>query len=397
MKFKFFSKSVARFLSSLAVLLLGLVLSGCSLAQPADSGTPASDSATPVTSGSGVIVEGRLVPARSAWLSFQTAGEVAKVLVEEGQSVQAGDVLAVLGNPEAAQAELMAAQLELTQAQQALDDLNQTTALATAQAQQALVDAQMAAIDAHQALSDVDTQAHQDDIDSAWTTVQDRKDDLDDAQETFDKYQNLDEDNTTRKDAQTELDDAQKAYDDAVRVHDRLVYELKQAQADADLSDQAVEQARQDAADRQNGPDADELSLTTVQVASAQARVDAAQKALDLMSLTAPFDGVVTSLELTHGETVAPGQAVIRLADFSQWYVETTDLDEIKVARMDASQPVALTLDALPGLSLSGTVERISLDYSEKSGDILYTARIRLDNADPRLRWGMTLSVTLGE
>jgi len=96
----------------------------------------------------------------------------------------------------------------------------------------------MAAIDAHQALSDVDTQAHQDDIDSAWTTVQDRKDDLEDAQETFDKYQNLDEDNTTRKDAQTELDDAQKAYDEAVRAHDRLVYELKQAQADADQADQ---------------------------------------------------------------------------------------------------------------------------------------------------------------
>jgi len=397
MKGKFFSKSVARFLPGLVVLLLGLALSGCSLAQPADSGTLASDSATPVTFGSGVIVEGRLVPARSAWLSFQTDGEVAEVLVEEGQSVQAGDVLAMLDNPEAAQAELKAAQLELTQAQQALDDLNQTAALATAQAQQALADAQMAAIDAHQALSDVDTQAHQDDIDSAWTTVQDRKDDLDDAQETFDKYQNLDKDNTTRKDAQTELDDAQKAYDDAVRAHDRLVYELEQAQADADQADQAVEQARQDAADRQNGPDADELALTTAQVASAKARVGAAQKALDLMSLTAPFDGVVTSLELTQGETVAPGQDVIRLADFSQWYVETTDLDEIKVARMDASQPVALTVDALPGLSLSGTVERVSLDYSEKSGDILYTARIRLDNADPRLRWGMTLSVTLGE
>ncbi|MGV8049755.1 MAG: hypothetical protein AB2L21_05310 [Anaerolineaceae bacterium] len=54
---------------------------------------------------------------------------------------------------------------------------------------------------------------------------------------------------------------------------------------------------------------------------------------------------------------------------------------------------MTLTVDALPGLELHGTVEWISLDYTEKSGDILYSARIRLDDSDPRLRWGMTRSV----
>jgi hypothetical protein len=58
---------------------------------------------------------------------------------------------------------------------------------------------------------------------------------------------------------------------------------------------------------------------------------------------------------------------------------------------------VTLTVDALPDLVLKGTVDRISLDYIEKSGDILYTARIRLDDTDPRLRWGMTISVNFEE
>jgi hypothetical protein len=30
--------------------------------------------------------------------------------------------------------------------------------------------------------------------------------------------------------------------------------------------------------------------------------------------------------------------------------------------------------------------------FEEKRGDVTYTARIRLDNIDPRLRWGMTVA-----
>jgi hypothetical protein len=39
-------------------------------------------------------------------------------------------------------------------------------------------------------------------------------------------------------------------------------------------------------------------------------------------------------------------------------------------------------------------VESIDQVYEEKRGDITYTARILLDSADPRLRWGMTVSIT---
>jgi HlyD family secretion protein len=113
--------------------------------------------------------------------------------------------------------------------------------------------------------------------------------------------------------------------------------------------------------------------------------------------MTAPFDGVITTIDLTEGQSVTPAEPVIHLADFSQWYVETTDLDEIQVTKIDPNKPVTLTVDALPGLTLTGTVDRISMDYTEKSGDILYTVRIHLDGSDPHLMWGMTMSVNFGE
>ncbi|MEN6411299.1 MAG: HlyD family efflux transporter periplasmic adaptor subunit, partial [Veillonellales bacterium] len=121
---------------------------------------------------------------------------------------------------------------------------------------------------------------------------------------------------------------------------------------------------------------------------SAQAHVNAAQKALDAMVLSAPFDGVVTSIDATIGQVVSAKEPILHLADFSSWVGETVDLDEIKAVKIDSGKPVTLTVDAFPGLELHGTVEWISLDYTEKSGDILYSARIRLDDSDPRLRWG---------
>jgi len=96
-----------------------------------------------------------------------------------------------------------------------------------------------------------------------------------------------------------------------------------------------------------------------------------------MMVLTAPFNGVVTSVDVTIGQVISSGEPAMHLADFSDWFVETTDLDEIKAVKINSGKPVTLTVDALPDLVLKGTVEWVSLDYTEKSGDILYTARIR--------------------
>ena len=393
MNTKLLPKPIITLILLLTFIPLGLLLSSCSSTQNAGSDSQTNDAITPVISNTGVTVEGRLEPTDSVWLSFQSSGQVTDIQVEEGQSVKEGDILVVLRDQEAAQSELKAAELELISAQQALDDLNQNAKVAETQAHQVFVEAALAADDAHQTLADMDSESYQDEIDDAWIKVQEAEDDLKDAQDTFDKYENLDEDNTSRKNAQTDLDAAQKAYDDAVRAHNLLVYNLEQARANADNADQVAEQAYQDYKDRQDGPDPDELALMMAQVDSAQAHVDAAQKALDMMVLTAPFNGIMTSVDVTIGQVVSPGEPVMHLADFSNWFVETTDLDEIKAVKISSGKPASLSVDALPGLVLKGTVEWVSLDYTEKSGDILYTARIRLDDTDPRLRWGMTMSV----
>ena len=73
--------------------------------------------------------------------------------------------------------------------------------------------------------------------------------------------------------------------------------------------------------------------------------------------------------------------------------VKTTDLTEIDVVNVSEGQPVTMTLDAIPDVSLRGNVLSIGQDYSEKQGDIVYEVTILLTDKNPAMRWGMTAEV----
>jgi len=82
------------------------------------------------------------------------------------------------------------------------------------------------------------------------------------------------------------------------------------------------------------------------------------------------------------------------VADTSQWYIETSDLTELEVVDVAEGQNVSILADALPEVEMRGVVEEISQSFKSQGGDILYTVRIRVDDIDPRMRWGMTVEVT---
>lgn len=384
-------------LKKLSITLLGLLLgaslllTGCDLLGGGQAGEP-----TPIPTVSAptkVIAEGRLMPNDHTWLGFSAGGEVVELNVAIGDEVRQGDVLARLETPAQLPAALKAAELEQLAARQALDTLERKAELATAQALAAFHRAQKAAIEAEQRLDDLDTDAYQEKIDDAWLKVQENKDALDDARENFDKYKDLAVDNPTRKRAKTDLDNAQKKYDDSVRAHDLLKNALELARAEAALAQAALADAQETYEARRAGPDPDEKALLTARLAAADAQYSAAMAAMDDLELRAPYDGRIIYLDLAVGEQARPGVQVMRIADFSAWYIETTDLTEMEVVRLDIGKPVRITPDALPGLKLFGQIESIAEYALEKVGDVLYTVRIRVDQADPRLRWGMTMSL----
>jgi multidrug resistance efflux pump len=346
-----------------------------------------------VKESSSVIAEGNVVPRDWVQMMTRTGGEVAEVLVKEGDVVEAGAVLVRFGDRESREAALTAAQLEQTQASQALDELKKTAALATAQSAAEVLAADKALVDAQQILDDLDSQDYSDDLDNARKDVNTFEQDLEDAQKEFDKYKDLDPANTDHDRTKKALDDVQKKYDDAVRKRDLLINQMDQAKATVVAAQAKLDDARRLADQRKGGPDADQLALLEARVKNADAQVKAAEKAISDLEVRAPYAATVVNLDTVVGETILPNQPVVLLADFSAWYIETNDLTEIEVVDVSEGQAADIVPDALPDLSLPAKVESIARDSGKKGGDVTYTVRLALDETDPALRWGMTVEV----
>lgn len=384
---------VSKFSWSAGILLLAILLGSCSLDWPGQARATQAEAPPVVVANSEIIAEGNLVPRAFAQLSFNYAGKVAALPVGEGDQVAQGAQIVRLGEREQLEAALAGAELDLLNAQQALDKLNMKAELARAQLSRELAQAQQILIQAQQELDDLDTADFQDEVDDAWIEVTEARDDVQEAEEELDKYKDLDKDNPTRVRAEENLEKAEQAYKDRLREYDLLQNQRDQVRAALALAQASYNDLQEDFQSRQSGPHPDDLALAEAGLRSAQAQLAAAQVALKDADLIAPYNCTVVELLVVEGEPVLPSQPVVMVADFSEWYVETTDLTEMDVVRIDASQPVRLRPDALPDLFLSGSVESVSQVYRQSRGDITYTVRILLNESDPRLRWGMTFQV----
>ena len=449
-------KSTIKFSSLFLFLLLCLVgLVGCQ-SKPTESAVLVSETQAlaQTSSDAGLTVEGRLVPRAEISLAFALPGQVGEVTVQEGQAVEAGQVVAVLDTTEASlsvkqaetdlaaaqvqyelvqstepskrQADISAARLALLQAQDALDDLEQNAKLKTAQVQLAIATAQKALNDAERTRTNMNyPRANQSTIDGAKAFYDIKQDDLEQAQGSYDRVKHLPADDIQRAKALVDLRDAQNERDRALASLNWYLGANKEediAEADAQLAlaQAQLETAKLQLAELQGGPSAKELALANERIANAQAllelanaqsveqqvalskaQVDAAQTRLELakaqldkLSLKAPFDGEIVTVNVQPGEWVITGQPAVILADFGALLVETTNLTEIDVVQVSLGQSVQVAADALPGVEILGTVEAISEAFQDVRGDITYKARIRLEETDPRLRWGMTVLVS---
>lgn len=349
--------------------------------------------APPVAEGA-VIAEGRLVPEEDLALAFTVSAEVGEVPVEEGDQVSEGDVLVRLADREQAEAALAAARLELVSVQQDYDLFLRSEGLDRAEAWEAYMDAQIVRAEAERDWEALNVDSIDERIDDRQATVNDREEDLDDAREEFDKYKDLDEENSKRKTAEDDLERAQEDYNEALRDLEEEKRERDSVRSALDKALGAEAEARYQYELSADGLNADEQARYEARLQEARTQVAAAEQALSEYELKAPFDGTVMEVAVSAGEMARPGEPAVVLADTSRWYVETTDLTELEVVDVAVGQSASLSVDALPGASLRGVVEEISRTFSVQGGDVLYTVRIRTEEIDPRMRWGMTVEVT---
>ncbi len=368
-------KNILKFVTLFAVLALFLAACG--------NATEATPTVAEVITSNEVVAEGRLEPIHATNLTFQARGVVEQVTVKAGDTVSEGDVLVRLSNAGGAEAQVVIAQ-------NAYDTLLRNESGDRAKLWQVYMDAQIARADAQKEWEGVNVDDIDDRIEDLEADIEDRKTDLTDAQEEFDKYKDLSTDNSKRKTAEDDLEKAQEDFNEAVRKLEEETRTRDEVFAAYEAA-QAVEiEAKYQYEISLDGPNADQLTL-------AKAQLDAAKDTLANYVITAPFSGVVADVNVKVGEQVGTDTRAVSIADFSTWTVETTDVTELEVVKLSEGQKVDLIPDALPDLALTGEVTQISNAFTQQGGDIIYTVTIRVNQTDPRLRWGMTVEAVFLE
>ena len=347
-----------------------------------------------------ISAEGRVQPARFVRLSFAAGGLVEKTFFAKGDSVPANAVLARLEGYERLSAALSAAEMEQLAAQQTLDALYDNADLLSAQAARTLTSARDAARDAERYLDNLTSPAKQTDIEQARANKILSEDALEKAREDFEPYKNKPESNLTRAALQSRLAQIQEQYDAAVRLLNNLLAEvdeidLAQAETALELANANLTEAQKNYDILQAGPDPDEVALAEARLKNAAAQLAAAQDALEDLELRAPFGGTLVVFEVKEGEFVTPGLPLITLADFSQWQVETIDLAESDVARLEPGMEAIITLDAFPDRTFAGRVIEIAQTAEDRRGDVTYPVTLTFDPGDTPVRWGMTAFVDI--
>jgi HlyD family secretion protein len=170
---------------------------------------------------------------------------------------------------------------------------------------------------------------------------------------------------------------------------------VTQAQANVKISQAQVAQAQAELERLRAGATPEEIAVVEATVARAREALATAQAMLGQATLTAPFDGTVALIQVRPGEQVLPDQPVLMLGDLTTLWVETTDLDEIDVARVEVGQQVDLTFDALPEKVLPGRVVRIAPMSTPGQTATTYKVVVEFEESDPALRWGMTAFVDI--
>ena len=271
---------------------------------------------------------GNMEVATEADLTFGVGDKIALIYVEAGDTVTRGDVLARLDTD--------VLELAVTQVQVALT-----------QQQVAITRAQIALRTAEHSLDEARDLY-------TWPEIKVAEADLDNAEAFLQYVLNRGLSEETLRYAQARLTAAEAKLDAMINSYDTEEVAIKKMEVA--LAEESLELARQ--------------SLEQIQQSLEQAR-----KNLDKATLTAPFDGVIASVDADEGDIILATTKIIHLIDPTSMELRI-EVDEIDIPVVAPNQRVIIDIDALPALQLEGRVISISPPSTKLAGVVLYEVTI---------------------
>ncbi len=198
---------------------------------------------------------------------------------------------------------------------------------------------------------------------------------------------------------------AQESYRNAQTTLEKAKLSLQKLQAPPNARDIAaaqekIEQAKLSLSEAKKGPDAIDLQLSANTIAQRRASVTAAQNALQDVQATladytikAPFDGVLANVDVQVADSVS--SATILATLITEAKIATLSVNEVDAAKIHLGQKATLTFDAIPDLTIAGTVSNIDTIGTVSQGVVSYSVEILFQTQDDRVKPGMTVVASI--
>jgi len=335
------------------------------------------------------------IEAVSVHAGSRVGGRVSEVLVNEGDAVGKGDVLVRLETVDA-QAAVDAAQGQLEQTDAFLRKLR--TGARPEQIEQAL-----AAVQRTEEQYRMATRGFRDEeIEAARATVDAARAQRDDAAALVRRLKPLYEEDAVAGQQYDQARHALEAAEGSLRAMQKKYDLVKKGPREEEIAiaKAALDQAQAALDEIQNGARAEDIEAAEAAREAAQAQLQMAESQVREMTIVAPRDGVVESIDIHPGDLVAPGP-VMRLIDPEDLelvvYVGAAVLGKLRL-----NQEVSLTTDShgdevfqarIVHLASEGEFTPRNLQTKEERVLQMFGIKLKMDSAGGKLKSGMSATV----
>ena len=218
-------------------------------------------------------------------------------------------------------------------------------------------------------------------MDDAWDAFEDAKDEL---------YLALTESATAIAQGESKSTAARDAVGAAEDALAALVDEdgsiaLLQQQAKIESLEAALAQSQEDLAELTEPFLESRLKERQQQVRGTEAALAEAKSKLEQATMRAPFEGVVTQVNVETGQTVKPEAVAIAMVNPQSAEI-TAAVDEIDVGSVAVGQSATVTLDAIADAQLRAVVDAVSVVGRAQSGVVSYEVRLMIQRRGPGSR-----------
>mgnify|MGYP001791760415 FL=1 len=343
-----------------------------------------------------ISANGTVDAERSINLSPESSGVVKTLLVDEGDRVAQGQVVALMDDSNL-RGELLQMQGQLAQQEANLAKLiagDRPEDIARAEAQLAEAEASLRELQAgnrNQEVAQAEARLRR-----TQATLQQRE-------TSFQRYESLySQGAVSREELDQRRADKEVAQADVREAEESL--RLQQAGTRREQISQAaarVEQQRQTVAVSRTGNREEDIAQARAQVQSARGTLQTIEARLEDTDVAAPFDGVINQIYAELGSFVSPStsggntesassSSILMLSSVRNEVV--VNLPESQIAKVDLGQPVVITADAFPGEQFAGEVEHIAAQATVSQNVTSFEVRISLNFPEAeKLRIGMNV------